>query len=99
MKYFKFINIFLLFFFSGCQTISQKTDEIIKKENDKLTEFVGKPSSEMKVVLGEPNLINKTETKKIFYVYETKKYGISCKRIFEINSDNIIVGFTSKGCF
>mgnify|MGYP001338712312 CR=1 FL=1 len=99
MKNFRFIYILLLLFFLGCQTINQKTDEIIKKENDKLSEFVGKPISEMKIVLGEPNFINKTETKKIFYVYETKKYGISCKRIFEINSDNVVVGFTSKGCF
>ena len=29
---------------------------------------------------------------------KTKKYGIPCKRQFEINATGIIVGFTSSGC-
>ena len=32
-------------------------------------------------------------------IYNTKKYGIPCERRFEINSDNIVVGFVSNGCF
>ena len=28
-----------------------------------------------------------------------KKYGISCKRSFEVNSNSIVIGFVSKGCF
>ena len=31
-------------------------------------------------------------------VYKTKKYGIPCKRQFEINATGVIVGFTSSGC-
>ena len=32
-------------------------------------------------------------------VYKTKKYGILCERKFEINSNFIIIGFVSNGCF
>ena len=33
------------------------------------------------------------------FVYNTKKYGIPCERRFEINSENIVIGFVSNGCF
>ena len=32
-------------------------------------------------------------------IYKNKKYGISCERQFEISEANMVVGFTSKGCF
>ena len=32
-------------------------------------------------------------------IYNTKKYGIPCERRFEINYENIVVGFVSNGCF
>jgi hypothetical protein len=28
-----------------------------------------------------------------------KKYGIPCERRFEINPENIVIGFVSNGCF
>ena len=34
-----------------------------------------------------------------FFVYTKKKYNITCERKFEIDQNNMIVGFTSKGCF
>jgi len=33
------------------------------------------------------------------FVYNTSKYGIPCERRFEINSDKIVIGFVSNGCF
>ena len=33
------------------------------------------------------------------FVYNTKKYLIPCERRFEINSENIVIGFVSNGCF
>ena len=33
------------------------------------------------------------------FVYNTKKYGIPCERRFEIDSNSIVIGFVSNGCF
>ena len=33
------------------------------------------------------------------FIYNTKKYGIPCERRFEINSDSVVIGFVSNGCF
>ena len=35
----------------------------------------------------------------LILVYKNKKYGISCEREFEINELDMVVGFSSKGCF
>ena len=31
-------------------------------------------------------------------VYKTKKYGIPCERKFEINTQGVVVGFSSSVC-
>tara|TARA_Y100000590_G_scaffold433232_1_gene550076 strand:- start:280 stop:543 length:264 start_codon:yes stop_codon:yes gene_type:complete len=85
--------------FSGCQTIKKKTDEIAEKENERLSLFIGKNSDELKSELGNPIDDFLNESGNEILVYKTKKYGIPCERKFEINANNIIVGFTSSGCF
>ena len=87
------------FLFSGCQTVKNKTDKIIEKENNKLSKFIGRPSSELNKNLGEPDESFKNEIGNFIFIYNTKKYGISCKRSFEVNSNSIVIGFVSKGCF
>ena len=49
--------------------------------------------------MGEPNETTYNDQGSKFFVYKTKKYKISCERKFEIDKNNTIVGFTSKGCF
>ena len=93
------INIILLILITGCKTIKQKTDAIIEKENQKLSKFIGKTSSDLQIDLGKPDEDFKNEKGNLEFVYNTKKYGISCERRFEINSDSIVVGFVSNGCF
>jgi len=83
----------------GCQTIKEKTEEMAKKENEKLSQFIGKPLSELKSELGNPTDDYVNETGVNVLVYKTKKYGIPCKRKFEVNSNGIITGFVSSGCF
>ena len=90
--------IFLLTLISGCETIQKKSDEIVKKENKKLSQFIGQPISELKTVMGKPNSEVKSETGSKILIYTTKKYGIPCERKFEVNSSAIIVGFSSSGC-
>ena len=91
--------ILLLVFFSGCQTINEKSEEIAKKENEKLSKFIGQPESELRIVMGNPDGETKDEKGSKILIYKSKKYAISCERKFEINEVNMIIGFTSKGCF
>ena len=84
---------------SNCQTIKQKTDEIVKKENKKLSQFIGQPVSELKIVMGKPTSLSESETGSKLLIYKTKKYGIPCERKFEINNNDMVIGFQSKGCF
>ena len=83
----------------GCQTVSDKSQEAIKKENDKLSKFIQQPESELKIVMGEPDNIIYDDKGSKFFVYTKKKYNITCERKFEIDQNKMIVGFTSKGCF
>ena len=93
------LGIVLFFALSNCQTIKEKTDEIVKKENKKLSQFIGQPVSELKIVMGKPTSLSKCETGSELLIYKTKKYGIPCERKFEINNNDMVIGFQSKGCF
>jgi len=100
MKNFYLINIVLILIaLSSCESIKKKSDEIIKKENEKLSKFIGQPESELKIVMGNPDMETKNEKGSRILTYKNKKFGISCERKFEINEGKMIVGFSSKGCF
>jgi len=95
-----FLVIIALFVMStGCQTIKEKTDAIVEKENQKLSKYIGKSSSVLQMDLGKPDEDFKNEKGNLEFVYNTKKYGILCERRFEINSNAVVVGFVSNGCF
>ena len=91
--------IFLLFFLTSCQTIKDKTDEIVEKENAKLSEYIGKTSSNLQMELGKSDEDFKNDKGNLELVYNTKKYGILCERRFEVDSNSIVIGFVSNGCF
>ncbi len=93
------ISIFLSFIISGCQTIQDKTNAIVEKENQKLSKYIGKSSNILKMNLGNPNGDFKNEKGNLVLVYNTKKYGIPCERRFEVNSSSTVIGFVSNGCF
>ena len=99
----KFRIIFITIIFSvtitGCQTVKQKTDAIVEKENEKLSKFLGKSASELQMELGKPDEDFKNAKGNFELVYNSKKYLVPCERRFEINSENIVVGFVSNGCF
>ncbi len=98
LKFF-FISLVFLFFSASCQTIKEKTDIIVEKENQKLTKFIGKSLNELKLNLGKPDEDFKNEKGNLEIVYKTKKYGIPCERKFEIDQNSVVIGFVSKGCF
>ena len=91
--------IFLLIFLTNCQTIKNKSDAIVEKENSKLSQYIGKTISNLQMDLGKPDEDFKNEKGNLEFVYNTKKYGILCERRFEIDSKSIVIGFVSNGCF
>ena len=99
MKNLRLILIVVPLLLYGCQTVSDKSQEAIKKENDKLSKFLQQPEAELKIVMGEPNNIVYDDKGSKFFVYTKKKYNITCERKFEIDQNKMVVGFTSKGCF
>ncbi|MDC0971839.1 hypothetical protein OAR45_01390 [Candidatus Pelagibacter sp.] len=93
------MSLFFLTLVAGCQTIKDKTDAIVEKENAKLSEYIGKTSSNLQMELGKPDEDFKNDKGNLELVYNTKKYGILCERRFEVDSNSIVVGFVSNGCF
>ena len=91
--------IFLLIFLTNCQTIKNKTDEIVEKENAKLSMYIGKDSTTLQMDLGKPDEDFKNEKGNLELVYNTKKYGIVCERRFEVDSNSMVIGFVSNNCF
>ena len=91
--------ILFLFLFSGCQTLKNKTDAIVKKENEKLSKYIGKSLNDLKLDLGNSDEDYKNDRGNMELVYKTKKYGIPCERRFEVDTNFIIIGCVSKGCF
>ena len=93
------ISFLLIVLITGCETIKQKTDSIVEKENQKLSKFIGKSSSNLQTNLGKPDEDFKNEKGNLIFVYNTNKYGIPCERRFEIDNNSIVIGFVSNGCF
>jgi len=92
---FIFLFVCSLFLLSSCQTIENKS----KKENEELSKFIGQPETELRIVMGNPTAETKDNKGARVLIYKNKKYGITCERKFELNDSNMIVGFSSKGCF
>ena len=101
MRNFKLIVLLLSFFLmvTACQTVQKKTNKIVEQENKRLGKYIGQLSSELKIDLGNPDEDFKNEKGNQVLVYKTKKYGISCERKFEVDTNSVVIGFSSKGCF
>ena len=101
MQKLRFVLLSLFFFIlvTSCQTIKQKTDAIVEKENAELSQYIGKTSNNLKMDLGKPDEDFKNEKGNLELVYNTKKYLILCERRFEIDANSIVIGFVSNGCF
>ena len=86
-------------FLTACQSVSEKIDEKTIQEEKELSKWLNKSESELKIVYGQPDKIEFLETRNRNYIYISKKFKIKCERKFEINPNNMIIGFTSKNCF
>jgi len=99
----KFYKIFLLSLvlssFLGCQTISTKVDETTQKEQQELSKWIGKTEAELTFSLGKPDRIDFENSRNRYYAYVSQRLKIKCERKFEINQNNVVLGFSSKNCF
>ena len=94
-----FIIFSSLILFTACQSVSKKIDEKTLQEEKELSKWLNKPESELKIVYGQPDKIEFSDTRNRYYIYSSKKYNITCVRKFEVNPRNMVVGFSSKNCF
>ena len=97
--YLNILYTLILFSVLGCTTVSKKIDEKTLQEEKKLSKWLNKTESQLKIVYGQPDKIEFLETRNRYYIYSSKKYNITCVRKFEVNPKNIVVGFRSKNCF
>ena len=94
-----FVSILFVFFiFTGCQTIKEKSDSIVEKENKEYGKLVGQNINDLKTELGNPTEDYIDEVGNKVFLYKSKKFGIPCERKFKINQNNVIESFTSSGC-
>ena len=96
---FVFFIILSSLIFTACQSVSKKIDEKTLQEEKELSKWLNKTESELKIVYGQPDKIEFLETRNRNYIYVSKKYNIKCERKFEINPNNMVIGFTSQNCF
>ena len=95
-----FIRIFLgLIILTSCQTVSKKIDEKTLKEEKELSKWLNKTEESLKIKFGQPDQVIFLNSSNRNYIYISKKLNIKCERKFEINPNNIVVGFSSKNCF
>ena len=99
----KLITIFAVIFTStillSCQTVSKKIDEKASLEEKELSIWLNKPEAELKVKYGQPDKVEFLKTRNRNYIYMSEKLKIKCERKFEINPNNVVIGFSSKNCF
>ena len=94
-----FIAILTSLTFLSCQTVTKKIDEKTTLEEKELTKWLNKTESELKIFFFIFDKIEFSDNRSRYYIYITKKLKIKCERKFEINPNNMIIGFSSKNCF
>ena len=85
--------------FTACQTVTNKIDQTTELEKKELSKWLNKTEEDLKSFYGQPDKVEFLKTRNRNYVYFTEKYKIKCERKFEVNSKDIVVGFSSKNCF
>ena len=89
----------LLLITTGCKTVTEKVDMASEKETKKLSKFLKKTETELKIEFGKPDVVEVMSNKNKILVYYDSKFKIKCERRFEIDQKNIVIAFNSKNCF
>ena len=95
------IIILTIILVQGCQTVQNKTNNLVEIEEKYLEKFIHKKIEKVIQEFGKPTqyLSPDPDSGGGKLIYYTKKYGIKCVRTFEVDESERIVGFSSKGCF
>ena len=95
------IIILMIPLVQGCQTVQNKTNNIVEKEEEYLEKFIHKKIEKVIQEFGEPTqyLPPDPDSGGGKLIYNKKKLGINCVRVFEVDESERVVGFSSKGCF
>tara|TARA_B100001057_G_C22119610_1_gene670316 strand:+ start:232 stop:537 length:306 start_codon:yes stop_codon:yes gene_type:complete len=94
-----FFLILALIALNACQTVTTKIDKTTEQEKKELSQWLNKSEADLKSFFGQPDKVDLLKTRNRNYIYIKEKYKIKCERKFEINSKNMVVGFSSKNCF
>ena len=83
----------MLLLVAGCQTIKQKTDEIVEKENEKLSKYISKSASILQMDLGKPDEDFTNSKGNYEFVYNTKGLlkSPSCTSVTGLSSSTSII--------
>ena len=92
-------SLVVLITLTACQTVTNKIDQSTELEKKELSKWLNKSEETLKSFYGQPDKVEFLKTRNRNYVYITEKYKIKCERKFEINSKNMVIGFSSKNCF
>ncbi len=68
-------------------------------EEKELNKWLNQSESDLKVEYGQPDKVEFLKTRNRNYFYISEKLKIKCERKFEINQNNMVLGFSSKNCF
>ena len=98
MKKIFFLSTILLFL-NACETVGRKADKATQKEEEKLSKFLKKTESDLKIEFGKPDVVEIGKNQNRVLVYYDSKFKIKCERKFEIDKRNTVVGFSSRNCF
>ena len=93
------LSLFIIIILTACQTVTDKIGQTTELEKKELSKWLNKTEEDLKSFYGQPDKVEFLKTRNRNYVYITKKYKIKCERKFEINSKNMVIGFSSKNCF
>ena len=79
----------------GKSTVSSIQSGVIHGISGMVKNLVTRIRDEM----GEPDKILNSDRATKFFIYEKKKYGITCEKKFEIDQNGMVIAVSSRGCF
>ena len=91
--------VVLFFVLNSCQAIDKKSQEVIKKENEKFSKFIQQPESELKIVLGKPDKVIVNDNGSEFYVYLKKNTTLLVKENLKLIKIKWLLVFLLRDVF
>ena len=91
-----FTILLLIIFLSSCATVQEKMNVESKKEQDRLSVYIGKNIEETFIDFGQPFSDGLNEQGFREVVFQKTKLGVKCNRVFTVDKANMVTGFKSN---